>query len=67
MKRKIYNKPVVTLFTLSTHSLLMASRFGDSTQEEQNITPTDEDYSGEFMSRRRNVWEDVEEEDIEGY
>jgi hypothetical protein len=67
MKRKIYNKPVVTLFTLSTHSLLMASRFDDSTQGEQDITPTDEDYSGEFMSRRRNVWEDVEEEDIEGY
>ncbi len=67
MKRKIYNKPVVTLFTLSTHSLLMASRFDDSTEEQQDITPTDEDYSGEFMSRRRNVWEDVEEEDIEGY
>ena len=67
MKRKIYNKPVVTVFTLSTHSLLMASRFGDSSQDEQNITPTDKEYGGEFQSRRKDVWEDVEEEDIEGY
>ena len=63
MKRKIYNKPVVTLFTLSTHSLLMASQFGDSSQDEQNITPTDEEYDGEFQSRRKDVWEDEEEEE----
>lgn len=63
MKRKIYNKPVVTLFTLSTHSLLMASKLDDPTQDEQNITPTDEEYSGEFQSRRRNVWDDEEEEE----
>jgi len=61
MKRKIYNKPVVTLFILSTHSLLMASQFGDSSQDEQNITPTDEEYDGEFQSRRKDVWEDEEE------
>jgi len=63
MKRKIYNKPVVTLFTLSTHSFLMGSQFGDSSQDEQNITPTDEEYDGEFQSRRKDVWEDEEEEE----
>ena len=61
MKRKIYNKPVVTLFTLSTHSLLMASRFNNPTEEQQDITPTDEEYDGEFQSRRKDVWEDEEE------
>jgi hypothetical protein len=63
MKRKIYNKPVVTLFTLSTHSFLMGSQFDDPSQDEQNITPTDEEYGGEFQSRRKDVWEDEEEEE----
>ncbi|MBP3789796.1 MAG: hypothetical protein J6I52_09275 [Prevotella sp.] len=63
MKRKIYRKPVITLFTLSTHSLLMASQLSDPSQDEQNITPTDEEYGGEFQSRRKDVWEDEEEEE----
>ena len=61
MKRKIYNKPVVKVYTLSTHSLLMASQFGNPSEDGQDITPTDEEYSGEFQSRRRDVWEDEEE------
>jgi hypothetical protein len=41
----------------------MGSQFGDSSQDEQNITPTDEEYDGEFQSRRKDVWEDEEEEE----
>lgn len=40
----------------------MGSQF-DNSQNNQSITPTDEQYSGEFQSRRHDVWEDEEEED----
>ena len=31
--------------------------------EDQEITPTDEEYDGKFQSRRRDVWDDEEEEE----
>lgn len=62
MKKKSYIAPSIAEYVISTTSVLMGSQL-DSTSDNQNITPTDEEYSGEFQSRR-NVWDDEEEEDL---
>lgn len=66
----MYIAPDIAIFRYDTVHVLMGSTF-DSNQDEQSITPTDEEYGGEFTSRRRgrnprNNWEDDEHDDFGG-
>lgn len=67
MKRKSYSSPTITEFALCTQLILMASTLEDPTKEEQDITPTDDPYGGEFQSRRKSQWDDDEEEEDENF
>lgn len=62
MKRKNYISPDILSFQIETKGLIMGSQF-DNSQDNQSITPTEEQYSDEFQSRRHDVWNDEDEED----
>ncbi len=62
MKRTNYHTPDITVITCDTTKILMGSQF-TSGNDQQNITPTDEEFSGEFQSRRKDVWADEENEE----
>lgn len=60
--KKEYISPITTLFLMETQLMTTASQL-NQTKDDQNITTTEEEYNGEFGSRRHNVWDDEEEED----
>ncbi len=62
MKKKSYIAPGIAEYVVSTTSVLMGSQL-NSSSDNQNVTPTEEEHNGEFQSRR-NVWDDEEEEDL---
>lgn len=62
MDRKEYITPTLTTYLVTTHTFVMGSQL-DPNEDSQEITPTDEDYDGEFQSRRRSAWEDEQEEE----
>ena len=60
---KKYIAPDMAIFHCNTAQVLMGSVL-DPDSDTQTITPTDEEYGGEFKSRRqRDLWEDEEEEE----
>ena len=67
---KMYIAPDMAIYQYDTVHVLMGSTF-DDTKDNQEITPTDEEYNGEFSSRRRgrnprNNWEDDAYDDFGG-
>ena len=60
--KKEYISPITTLFLMETQLMTTASQL-DETKGDQTITTTEEEYNGEFGSRRHNVWDDEEEEE----
>lgn len=60
--KKEYISPITTLFLMETQLMTTASQL-DQTKDDQTVKPTDEEYDGEFGSRRHNVWDDEEEEE----
>ena len=60
--KKEYISPITTLFLMETQLMTTASQL-DSNKDEQTITTTEEEYNGEFGSRRHDVWDDEEEEE----
>lgn len=66
MTLKKYIAPDMATQQIATQRMLMGSTLDNNpTSDEQNITPTNEEYGGEFKSRRRNsnVWDDRDEEE----
>ena len=61
--KKEYISPLTSLFLMETQQMIAASKLDNTTTGDQNVKPTDEEYNGEFGSRRHNVWDDEEEED----
>ena len=52
--KKTYISPEAVVFVCKTNSLLMASNLGDALDSNPTnpiVTPTDEEYDGEFSSR----------------
>lgn len=60
--KKEYISPLTSLFLIETQQMIAASTLVKD-QDNQTVKPTDEEYEGEFGSRRHNVWDDEEEED----
>lgn len=60
--KKIYISPQTACIQVASVLPLAASKL-DSSQDDQSVTPTDEEYNGEFSSRRRrDLWADEEED-----
>ncbi len=60
MSKMKYLAPDITVFVCDTTQVLMASQL-NTTDENQSIIPTEEEYSGEFLSRDLDVWDDDED------
>ncbi len=60
MSKIKYLTPEITVFVCDTTQVLMASQL-NTTDENQSIIPTEEEYSGEFQSRGIDVWDDEED------
>lgn len=63
MDRKKYITPTLTTYSVTTHTFVMGSQLNPN-EDSQDITPTEEEYDGEFNSRRHNVWDEEEEENF---
>ena len=61
MNRKVYIAPDTAEYFIGTQQILMGSTLNPEA-DTQEITPTNEEYSGEFQGRRNNLWEDEEED-----
>ena len=55
--KKTYISPETMVFVCKTNSLLMASTL-DVLDDNPSVTPTDEEYDGEFSSREMEFEED---------
>jgi hypothetical protein len=60
MIRKRYIAPSIAEYVYATEQVLMGSTF-DRNSDEQTITPTNEEYGGEFQSRHKDIWEEEED------
>ena len=60
--KKNYISPSMNLYHIEAEKVLMGSQF-DSTKDTQEITPTNEEYSGVFNSRGKDIWDDDTDED----
>ncbi len=60
MSKIKYLAPDITVFVCDTTQVLMASQL-NTTDENQSIIPTEEEYSEEFQSRGMDVWDDEED------
>jgi len=58
MKKKNYIAPVISAEGFLPDSLLTSSTFTQG-EDTQVITPTNEEYGGEFQSRR-SLWDDLD-------
>ncbi|MBP5257534.1 MAG: hypothetical protein J6Z41_02175 [Prevotella sp.] len=59
MKKK-YIEPQLKQLNVEAASLLDQSRL-DQTQQYQSVTPTEEEFNGEFGARNNSVWDTWEE------
>jgi hypothetical protein len=64
MDRKKYITPTLTMCLVTTHTFVMGSTLDPNNDNSQEITPTEDEYGGEFNSRRHNVWDEEEEENF---
>lgn len=63
MTKKNYIAPEMAVCQVETQTFIAESQFETSGTpgSTQNVTPTSDPYSGEFKSRRHDIWEDEEE------
>lgn len=57
MKKNYYIAPAIRVVTCEQELMGAGSTFGDPGESTQTLTPTDEEYSGEFTSRG-GLWDD---------
>lgn len=67
--KKIYMMPSIVTMTIHTEAVMAAQSALDPNKENQEITPVDDPYDGEFTSKRggRTVWDDDYDEEEEDY
>jgi len=59
MKKNYYIAPAIRITTCEEELMGAGSSFGDPGESTQTLTPTDEEYSGEFTSRSGGgLWDD---------
>lgn len=58
--KKTYLQPASQALSMVTEQLIAASITGDSSNAE--VTLDDEEYDGSFNARRRDLWQEDEEE-----
>ncbi|MBP5257706.1 MAG: hypothetical protein J6Z41_03080 [Prevotella sp.] len=59
--KKEYIKPQLKQLNVEAASILDQSRL-DQTQSYQSVTPTEEEFNGEFGARTNSVWDSWEDE-----
>ena len=60
--KKTYQSPLMGIYTLETAGMLAASQL-DKNKDNQQITPTNEEYNGEFGANGFVDWGENDEED----
>ncbi len=63
MMKKTYIAPSIAEYCFGTTEMICQSgvvKYLDQSQNQQNITPTEEEFGGEFQSRK-SLWDDEEE------
>lgn len=65
--KKTYQMPSIDIMNIRTEAVLAAASKLDENLDNQDITPTDDPYDGEFSSKRggRTVWDDDFEDEEE--
>ena len=65
--KKTYLMPSIDIMNIRTEAVLAAASKLDENLDNQDITPTDDPYDGEFSSKRggRTVWDDDFEDEEE--
>lgn len=65
--KKTYLMPSIDIMNIRTEAVLAAASKLDENLDNQEITPTDDPYDGEFSSKRggRTVWDDDFEDEEE--
>ena len=58
MKKQYIEAPAIKQVLMDDELLASASAFTPDGGSNQTITPTDENYDGEFGAKGTNVWED---------
>ena len=59
--KKNYMMPSINMTEVRMDTLLASQSTFDPTKKEQNITPSDEEYNGEFSNRNGGFWDDDED------
>lgn len=63
MTRKEYVQPATLILLLQPQCILGTSGKITTSGDYAEVEPSEEEYNDVFNSRRRNVWDDEEEED----
>lgn len=58
MKKTAYIIPQIKTLLMTCDAVMQAASALDPTQGEQGVTPTDDEYDGEFGARQYSVWSD---------
>jgi hypothetical protein len=58
MKKTAYIIPQIKTLLMTSDAVMQAASALDPTKDEQGVTPSDDDYEGEFGARSYSVWSD---------
>jgi hypothetical protein len=59
MEKKNYIAPEIRNVVCESEEMIAVSKF-QTGEKAQSLTPTDEEFGGEFQSRRNTTWDDEE-------
>lgn len=58
MKKTAYIIPQIKTLLMTSDAVMQAASALDPNEGNQSVTPTDDDYDGEFGARQYSVWSD---------
>ena len=58
MKKTAYIIPQFKTLLMTSDAVMQAASALDPTKDEQGVTPSDDEYDGEFGARQYSVWSD---------
>lgn len=56
--KKEYLEPSIKMLVAGYESLLASASELDETKDDQNVTPTEEEYNDEFGAKHHSIWEE---------
>ena len=56
--KKEYIEPSIKMLVTGCESLLASASELDPTKDDQKVTPSEEEYDGEFGAKHHSIWEE---------